>query len=95
MAYNRKKEAEEYLANNIEIKLDLIEKLKQQPQSQIDFMGGVAMWYRLTGCSSYYQECVAAIKHAGYKNPDSDRTWETVTKLKDKVVAWKLAMLGY
>lgn len=92
---NRKEKLYEYLANHIEIRLDLIEKIKQQPQKQLDFMGGVAAWYKGSGCSNYYDECRHAIEYAGYRYPDSDRTWETAESEKNKVVEHKLAMLGY
>ena len=55
-----------YLKQVIEINFDYIDEIKQMPQSQIDFMGGVAEWYATTGCSSYYTEVVNAIKFAGW-----------------------------
>ena len=83
-----------YLKQVIEINFDYIEEIKQQPQSQIDLMGGVKEWYRSTGCSSYYTEIVNAIKFAEYKYPDSDSVWEKAERIKDEIVREKLSYLS-
>ena len=82
-----------YLKQVIEINFDYIDEIKQMPQSQIDFMGGVAEWYATTGCSSYYTEVVNAIKFAGYKYPDSDSVWEKAERIKDEIVREKLSLV--
>ena len=82
-----------YLKQVIEINFDYIDEIKQMPQSQIDFMGGVAEWYATTGCSSYYTEIVNAIKFAGYKYPDSDSVWEKAERIKDEIVREKLSLV--
>lgn len=71
-----------------------IEEIKQQPQSQIAFMGGVKEWYRSTSCSLYYDETVAAIKTAGYKYPNSDSVWEKAVQVKDEIVREKLSWIA-
>ena len=37
-----------YLEQAIKINMKSLEEIKQQPQSQIAFMGGVKEWYRST-----------------------------------------------
>ncbi|MCC4467340.1 hypothetical protein [Limosilactobacillus reuteri] len=83
----------ECLLSSIEIDMQQIEEIKQQPQSQINFMGGVKEWYRSTGCSNYYNEIVQAIKSAEYKYPDSDSVWEKAEKIKDEIVREKLSLV--
>lgn len=83
-----------YLKQVIEINFDYIDEIKQMPQSQIDFMGGVAEWYATTGCSSYYTEIVNAIKFAGYKYPSSESVWEKAIQVKDEIVREKLSYLS-
>ena len=82
------------LLSSIEIDMQQIEEIKQQPQSQIDLMGGVKEWYRSTGCSNYYNEIVQAIKSAEYKYPDSDSVWEKAERIKDEIVREKLSYLS-
>ena len=81
------------LLSSIEIDMQQIEEIKQQPQSQINFMGGVKEWYRITGCSNYYNEIVQAIKSAEYKYPDSDSVWEKAERIKDEIVREKLSLI--
>ena len=83
-----------YLKRVVEINFDYIDEIKQQPQSQIDLMGGVKEWYATTGCSSYYTEIVNAIKFAEYKYPDSDSVWEKAERIKDEIVREKLSYLS-
>lgn len=83
-----------YLEQAIEINMQSLEEIKQQPQNQIDFMGGVREWYRCTGCSNYYKEIVQAIKLAEYKYPDSDSVWEKAERIKDEIVREKLSYLS-
>lgn len=83
-----------YLKQVIEIDFDYIDEIKQMPQSQIDFMGGVAEWYVATGCSSYYTEIVNAIKFAGYKYPSSGSVWAKAIQVKDEIVREKLSYLS-
>ncbi|MCI7714763.1 MAG: hypothetical protein MSL49_05570 [Lactobacillus johnsonii] len=82
------------LLSSIEIDMQQIEEIKQMPQSQIDFMGGVAEWYATTGCSNYYKEIVQAIKSAEYKYPDSDSVWEKAERVKDEIVREKLSWIA-
>ena len=84
----------ECLLSSIEIDMQQIEEIKQQPKSQIDVMGGVKEWYATTGCSSYYTEIVNAIKSAEYKYPDSDSVWEKAERIKDEIVREKLSYLS-
>ncbi|MFR0508777.1 hypothetical protein ACLUYE_05875 [Limosilactobacillus reuteri subsp. suis] len=84
----------ECLLSSIEIDMQQIEEIKQQPQSQIAFMGGVKEWYRSTSCSLYYDEIIAAIKIAGYKYPDSDSVWEKAERVKDEIVREKLSWIA-
>lgn len=84
----------QYLWSSIEINMHDIEEIKRQPQSQIDFMGGVKEWYRSTSCSLYYDEIVAAIKIADYKYPDSDSVWEKAERVKDEIVREKLSWIA-
>ena len=83
----------ECLQSSIEIDMQQIEEIKQQPKSQIDVMGGVKEWYATTGCSSYYTEVVNAIKSAEYKYPDSDSVWEKAERIKDEIVREKLSLV--
>lgn len=83
-----------YLEQAIEINMQSLEEIKQQPKSQIEFMGGVREWYRCTGCSNYYKEIVQAIKTAGYKYPDSDSVWEKAEQVKDEIVREKLSWIA-
>ena len=83
-----------YLMKHIKIDLNAIEELKRQPIDEINYMGGVANWYLLC-CSNYYSECNDAIKYAGYKYPDNDRTWETVEEVKKSVVKTKLSLIDF
>lgn len=83
----------ECLLSSIEIDMQQIEEIKQQPKSQIDVMGGVKEWYATTGCSSYYTEIVNAIKSAEYKYPDSDSVWEKAERIKDEIVREKLSLV--
>lgn len=82
-----------YLEQAIKINMKSLEEIKQQPQSQIDLMGGVKEWYRSTGCSNYYKEIVQAIKSAEYKYPDSDSVWEKAERIKDEIVREKLSLV--
>ena len=84
----------ECLLSSIEIDMQQIEEIKQQPKSQIDVMGGVKEWYATTGCSSYYTEIVNAIKFAGYKYPSSDSVWGKAIQVKDEIVREKLSYLS-
>lgn len=83
----------ECLLSSIEINMQQIEEIKQQPKSQIELMGGVKEWYRCTGCSNYYKEIVQAIKSAEYKYPDSDSVWEKAERIKDEIVREKLSLI--
>ena len=83
----------EYLMDNIFIDLNGIEEIKQQPTAQIDFVGGVERWY-LASYANYYPECKNAIRYAGYKYPESDRTWRTVEAVKDSIVKQKLELIA-
>ncbi|MDD7005870.1 MAG: hypothetical protein PUH11_04340 [Bacilli bacterium] len=83
-----------YLEQAIKINMKSLEEIKQQPQSQIAFMGGVKEWYRSTSCSLYYDEIIAAIKIAGYKYPDSDSVWEKAERVKDEIVREKLSWIA-
>ena len=83
----------EYLMDHISIDLNGIEEIKKQPTAQIYFMGGIKSWY-LTSYANYYHECKDAISYAGYKYPDSDRTWRTVEAVKNLVVKQKLELIN-
>ena len=91
---SKKKKKKNYLKQVIEINFDYIDEIKQQPQSQINLMGGVKEWYATTGCSSYYTEIVNAIKFAEYKYPDSDSVCEKAERIKDEIVREKLSYLS-
>lgn len=79
--------------DNISIDLNGIEAIKQQPTAKIDFVGGVKRWY-LISCANCYPECKNAIKYAGYKYPESDRTWRTAEAVKNLIVKQKLELIN-
>lgn len=89
----KKEKLFEYLMDNISIGLNGIEEIKQQPTAKIDFVGGVESWY-LTSFANYYPECKNAIRYAGYKYPESDRTWRTVEAVKNLIVRQKLVLIN-
>lgn len=89
----KKEKLFEYLKDHISIDLNGIEAIKQQPNAKIDFVGGVERWY-LTSFANYYPECKNAIKYAGYKYPESDRTWRTVEAVKNSIVVQKLILMN-
>lgn len=90
----RKQMLRQYFMKNLTIDLSLVEELKHQPQAQISFMGGVRRWYMETGCMDARVNYSEAIAFAGYKFPDSDRTWLTAIQTAREVAETKWDRLG-
>lgn len=90
----RKQMLRQYFMKNLTIDLSLVDELKRQPQAQISFMDGVRRWYMETGCMDAGVNYSEAIAFAGYKFPDSDRTWLTAIHTAREVAEIKWDRLG-
>ena len=90
----RKQMLRQYFMKNLAIDLSLVDELKRQPQAQISLMGGVRSWYMGTGCMDAGVNYSEAIAFAGYKFPDSDRTWLTAIHTAREVAEIKWDRLG-
>ena len=90
----RKQMLRQYFMEKLTIDLSVVDELKRQPQAQISFMGGVRRWYMETGCMDAGVNYSEAIAFAGYKFPDSDRTWLTAIHTAREVAEIKWDRLG-
>lgn len=91
---NRKRKLLSYFKKNVEIDMQAIARIKQYPDKQVAFMGGVHSWY-MSCCAAKYDELKKGIEYAGYKYPDSDSVWERAIGACKLVTSQKLFESGY
>lgn len=86
---NRKRKLRQYFVQNLSFDLATVDELKRQPQAQIRLMGGIRSWYLTTACIDVDANYKEAIAYAGYKFPNSDRTWITAIQTAHEVATEK------